>query len=204
MKKSSQGSLNKHLDLSNQESLYLLIFAKRHWEPIKTAAMNCVCYKQRAAHSITTFFSIYWDEQVKHRSFQPCSHFGPSFLSHFHFCWEGKESVEPDLSTEPRRIQPWYYWSQTLTNKHAQHSPSFIQAMRGGFKKQNKTIMYSMWESINLGKLNHREIWMSTLEKNKALVIYQTGKGTIILLKIIPDYQCELLECANYLWQCTK
>ena len=36
MKKSSQGSLNKHLDLSNQESLYLLIFAKCHWSEVKS------------------------------------------------------------------------------------------------------------------------------------------------------------------------
>ena len=130
-------------------------------KPVKTAAMNCVYYKQRAAHSVTTFFSIYWDEQVKHCSFQPPSHSGPSFLSHFHFCWEEKESVEPDLSTEPQRYTDLRLW---LENTHSTHHP-LSNPWEVDLKKI--IIMYSMWESINFGKLNHREIWMDTLGKTK-------------------------------------
>lgn len=137
MKKNSHESLDKHLDLSHQENLYLLRVIKCQWGFIKAAAMNCVYYKQRATHIITTFSSVYWNEWVKRHTFQLPPF--PALLSHLHLWGHGKGPAELDPilpSTRASRrcgtdLRRW------LANRPS-CTPSCLTSRKGGFRKKHK------------------------------------------------------------------
>lgn len=152
--------------------------------------MNCVYYKQRAAHSISMFFSIYWDECAKPHSFQLPSHAGPS-LSSLSFLlllkWKGIRGTRSQrwASENPASCG----WSQTPMNKHG-YPPPFPKSVRSGFwRKSTIRKTCSMWKSISIGKLHHREIWMNVLLQlaKQSLDFPPSRKGDHYFVKIIGE-----------------
>lgn len=134
MRKNAHESLHKHLDLSNEESLYLLIFIKCPEGLIKFAATNCVCGRQRCSHPGHVFLHTpAWMSKAPRSPRAPRSAV-PTLPSPSHFHWDGPWT--PISALRAREASPPWNGSQGAEMPGC--SSSLLESVKVGCGKKKQ------------------------------------------------------------------